>query len=405
MTTLLLAFVIMVILLYLILTVYLKCKMPFWSKQPVFHMYNLRYWVSPPGLISADLPLLNKYVDFLHINTWSLNEDPTALVTIICNFIKDNYIKNDAIKNDTITIYKPTKNNILAYLEASNHAGYVTVYQQPKLLFNKNVPESTVDEVLAVITARPLYVRFNKKKIAFPTYYVDNLCVHSAYRKKNLAANMIQTHYYNLRQRNKKIQTCLFKREGALNALVPLVTFTTYCMRISDVMAVCRDNCVLPPSLTLIDIGAGQLHLLTAFINSQLVKFACVILPDVTNIAHLIKTENVRVYALMECAQIVACYVFRLTELTYDGQRTCECIATLTAGGAVDIFRGGFGLACTALYHKGQYTQVLIEETAHTPLLFAKIPAPPALFRSPTAFFFYNYACYSIKNSEVLIIY
>jgi hypothetical protein len=63
---------------------------------------------------------------------------------------------------------------------------------------------------------------------------------------------------------------------------------------------------------------------------------------------------------------------------------------------------------------------VLIEDTAHTHILIEPILIEPILiepiliesvsnakikFTSPTAFFFYNYACYSYKKNDVLIIY
>ena len=92
---LILSFISLIISLYLIITLYLKCKMPFWSKQPVFHIYNLLYWLRPPGIINTDLPLINKYVDLFHIKTFSLtelSEKREALLTSICNFIKNNYI-------------------------------------------------------------------------------------------------------------------------------------------------------------------------------------------------------------------------------------------------------------------------------------------------------------------------
>ena len=90
------------------------------------------------------------------------------------------------------------------------------------------------EEIAAVITARPLTITLGKQK-PFQIYYVDNLCVRPDYRKKGLAPEMIQTLYYNLRQNNKKIQTCLFKREGELNAIVPLTTFTTYLYEILEI--------------------------------------------------------------------------------------------------------------------------------------------------------------------------
>ena len=396
----------LIIIIYFIFTVYLKCKMPFWSKQPVFHIYNLFYWCRPPGLICPDQPLINKYVDLFNIKTYPLiqDEERNALIKLVCNFIKNNYIHNkDNINNKSInnkSIYSPSENNITEYLTASNHISYYTVYQEQKLLFNKNVPETSIDDIIAVISARPLYVRFikSKQKTMFPTYYVDNLCVQPAYRKKNIASNMIQTHYYNLRKNNKRINTCLFKREGELNSIVPLVVFNTYCCYIKTV-----HNIIVPPNISLIEIGSSQLHLLVDFIKNQMSKFSCVILPDVTNITNLIKTKNLIVYALINKTngQIISCYVFRLINLSYDGQKTIECISTLSDC-IQELFINGFKMALLKL---SDYDLILIEDTANTNIIINSMPSNSIKFISPTAFFFYNYACYSIKKNEFLIIY
>ena len=412
-------FIALLIIFYLFLVLYLKCKMPFWSKQPVFHWYNLSYWLSgPPGLISKELPLINKYVDFFNIKTLSLsNDEPTDdSSTAMCEFIKDNYIAVGANANGvgtnanevgTNTIYAPTKTQILDYLLHSNHPSYFTVYQEPKLFCQPE--ESTSKDIVAVISARPLYVRLNKKslfgaeKTMFTTYYVDNLCVHPAYRKKGIASTMIQTHYYNLRRQNKQITTCLFKREGALNAIVPLVAFNTYCVSLAGLV-----NNLRAPQHTLIEIGINQLHLCMDFIKSQMTTFSCVILPDVTSLTHLLKTGNIKIYCLINAlgttSTIVACYIFRLLELTYDGKKTSECIATINSS-TVDLFHYGFHQACTILKEKQNISLLLMEETAHTGLLLTSTLKTLVQFTSPTAFFFYNYACYTLKGRECLIVY
>lgn len=46
----------------LIIGIY-KIKFPFWSKQPVFHFHNLKYWIIPPGIIQHKNPEKNKFYD------------------------------------------------------------------------------------------------------------------------------------------------------------------------------------------------------------------------------------------------------------------------------------------------------------------------------------------------------
>lgn len=397
----------LIISIYLIIAVYLKCTMPFWSKQPVFHIYNLFYWLKPPGLIAPEMPLISKYVDLLNIKTHKVDDEDErkTLFTSICNFIKDNYVKDKKYTN-----YLPTKNEIIEYLQASNHASYFTVYQQPKLLFNKNVPETTIDEIIGVISARPLYVRLKHKQLMFPTYYVDNLCVQPVYRKKNIASSMIATHYYNLRKENKHIKTCLFKREGDLNAIVPLITFNTYCIHTNYFT---HNLTILEPSVSLIVIGLEQIHLFVDFIKLNMHQFQCSILPDITNLTHLIKKGNIKVYCLVDQhsvgSTIITCYIFKISNTSYHGQRAVECISTVAACHNT-IFITGFALALQKLEME-HITLVLIEDTAHANKILYNVINNNTInnniikFISPTAFFFYNYACYSFNKNEVLIIY
>ena len=45
-----------IIVLFILIFLYVKMKFKFWSKQPVFHVYKLNYWLFPPGIINTKLP-------------------------------------------------------------------------------------------------------------------------------------------------------------------------------------------------------------------------------------------------------------------------------------------------------------------------------------------------------------
>ena len=66
---LLLYIIIALLLLYIFLVAYIKIKLRFWRTQPVFHIYNLSYWIKTPGIIEAGLPLTenNKYMNHINI--------------------------------------------------------------------------------------------------------------------------------------------------------------------------------------------------------------------------------------------------------------------------------------------------------------------------------------------------
>ena len=93
--------IILIVLVYLSFTAYLKYKLKFWLTQPVFHIYNLWYWMHPPGIISRDVPSITSitqkgaanYLNQYNIKTIKVEElADNILCDQICNFIKTNYI-------------------------------------------------------------------------------------------------------------------------------------------------------------------------------------------------------------------------------------------------------------------------------------------------------------------------
>ena len=79
-----------------------RLTIPFWSRQPVFHLHNLLYWINPPGIIEKDLKIDYKYYDstieFLEIDKLS---DKT--INDFHTFINDEYLPGQ------FETYKPTK--------------------------------------------------------------------------------------------------------------------------------------------------------------------------------------------------------------------------------------------------------------------------------------------------------
>ena len=44
--------------------VFIKIKYKFWAYQPVFHYYDLWYWIYQKGIINNHLPEANKFCNF-----------------------------------------------------------------------------------------------------------------------------------------------------------------------------------------------------------------------------------------------------------------------------------------------------------------------------------------------------
>jgi len=383
------------IVVYLFLMATIRIKMHFWHTQPVFHLYNLWYWLNPPGIINKEPPPVNKFVN-LSNNTLlqaPAEADPSnnQLTKQICQFICDYYITHES------AAYKPTEQDILAYLQCSNQPAFFNLYYETPLPFSTAAPT-----LAGIVSARLLNVTLHSK--TFGVYYIDNLCVQPGYRKKGIAPEMIQTMYYRISRVNPNVNAYLFKREGEINAIVPLVYYDTHVFDMTDF----RPQYVLNIAMKLIDIGLQQLNVFVTFIQDQLQNFDCIVLPDISNIMNLIKLGKIKIYGILLQGELIAVYVFRLLELSYAGKKATECITIVSACKTPDVLMAGFTMSWSKISALTHCQIVFIEGTAHShPVIKALMKTPSAVFsfKSPTAFFLYNYATYSIKNTKTLLLY
>jgi len=379
--------------LYIILAGYLRMKMHFWRTQPVFHIHNLKYWLNPPGTINTEPPPVNKFVN-LKNNTMVNVSDISQNSATICQFIGDYYVTHES------ATYKPSEEDILAYLQCSNQPAFFNIYKEDPLPFMGD------SAMLGVISARLLNVTLKKKKkaLAFPVYYIDNLCVNPGYRKKGIAPEMIQTLYYRISRAYPQVNAYLFKREGQLNAIVPLVTYETHVFDLGQF----KPDTLLTAAMTVIEMGPNQLNLFIAFIKEQTPQFDCVVLPDVSCVLHLIKLGKIKIYGILFKGELIAVYIFRLLELYYGEKKAAECITILSTDPKADTLVAGFHMSWEKIKTAAKCEIVFIEGTAHSSGVIQALHANRTvnrMFKSPTAFFLYNYASYSVKNSKTLLFY
>jgi hypothetical protein len=391
---------------YLIIAGLIRWKMNFWHTQPVFHLYNLNYWLKPPGFINKSPPPVNKFVNLINNKLITIDIDMPPKPSIehkqLCNFIKDYYVIHKS------ATYMPADDDIMAYLHCSNQPAFFNVYREPKLMFEKG--EALIStaaahhEIIGVASARVLNVLLRASALSFPVYYVDNLCVKPEYRKKGIPPQMIQTFYYNVARTNSKVNAYLFKREGQLNAIVPLVVFDTYCYEISQLQA----EYLLVAAMSIIEISPQQINLFINFVKEQTSSFECVILPDVSSLLNLIKLGKLKIYGILFNGGLIAAYVFRPLEMYYQTQKTIECILILSNCQTNEILIAGFTMSllkASAAAAAAPAALVLIEATAHSSAIIDYLKNTPCKFKNPTAFFLYNYACYTAPANKTVLLY
>ena len=288
--------------------IYIRLKFGFWAIQPVFHIYDIKYMINPPGIINDYLPEKNKYTNFKNIDTTIYTELTQIQKQRLVNLIQANYLQ----KGDNI--FLPRLENIAPYFIGHNDKSFVTFYNEPDFLIDLK-KGTTINEqkMVGLITSRPLYISINNgdSEAKFRAYYVDYLCVDKQYRKKGIAPQLIQTHHYNQRHINKSIVVSLFKREDELTGIVPMCVYSTYGFHVTT----WTKPLELSAEYKLVEVNQQNFHTLYDFIKSKCNKFDIVINTEVTNIIELIKTKNIFVNMIIADDAIVAVYFFRMRKI------------------------------------------------------------------------------------------
>jgi len=196
---------------YLLIFAFIKLRFRFWSAQPVFHLYNLFYWIWPCGIIEHGQPPKTKFYNG-KVVTKKFKDVSTEKKALFYTFIKSHFLNNKKEK------YNPPKFAVLDYFNAHNS-------------------DNTATKIVSAMTTRPLNAILNNNEVKVD--YVDFLCVHKNDRKKGLAQKIIYSHYYNARK-DSAGPVFLFKREGIINFIVPLTVhyFHTFLERLKRILNV-----------------------------------------------------------------------------------------------------------------------------------------------------------------------
>ena len=390
-----------VIALLLTLRIYLSITMPFWRTQPVFHFYDWMYWWRPPGIITHDVDMLNRHYNPINVRSFLVQEESDAETITVQRavFLLQRYF----LRHPTAT-YCPTRQQIAAYLLHNHEPSIVSVYEIPHMLTQRTDILGFHQQIIGMLTARPLWVR-RSDGLKFAVYFVDNLCVHPLWRKQHVASDLIHTHYTQQRQLNPKMAVSLFKREGTLTHIVPLVRFDSMLFRLEGhVIAV-----QLPAGFQCLPTSKSNMQDVFAFIKGQLTRFDWSILPDVANIIGLLKDNGYRIFTMRHVHQIFAVYIVRDHGLTIDGKPAMECVMCLKESSLVlETFYAGWMAAVHSLQTSDQIGHVWMESLGDTVALTTWLIRQRVLTlrdTSPTAFFFYNYATHTVAAEKCCAVY
>jgi hypothetical protein len=388
----------------LVIGAYIKIKFQFWALQPVFHVYDLKYYFYQ-GIIMNELPQKNKYCNFKNIETLTYSKNLTDhKISKFIHFIRKNYLQNKENK------FMPKKSNIIPYFEGHNNPCFFTFYNEDELLIDsKKSTPITSNKLISVMTSRPIHVAINKNKSNksgfFDAYYVDYLCVDKSHRKSGIAPQMIQTYEYNSRHLNKKIQINIFKREGELTGIVPICVYNTYGF---DMGGWVQPN-DLPANYSLIECGKTNLHHLLDFMKRETeTSFDICMTTETANLLALINAKNIFVYMVIEEDEVQCVYFYRRTNTFMEkGVEALCCIASIKNNNLNnDIFVHGYKVAFWKICASTKTLRYsVVEDISHNNAIIEnlKIRTTPAVV-CPCAYFFYNFAYPTMKSNRIFIV-
>ena len=381
--------------------IYIRLKYKFWVLQPVFHFYDIYYWFINVGIIRKELPEKNRYVNLKKIKTTTFeNLDETTLKKLVL-LIRLNYLRNNENKFD------PKKENIIPYFTGHNTKTYWSYFLEPDLLID-NKTGKTIEEnkIIGVITSRPLHVKINngRNDANFDVYYVDYLCVHKGWRKKNIAPQLIQTHEYNQSLNNRNICVSLFKREEELTGIIPLTVYKTHCFN----MRKWKIPEQLAPNSVVLTGDKQNIYYFYNFINETAQKWDILIYPEISNLIELVATKNIFVKMLVIDGDIEAIYIFKKTCTYIEKEKEIiSCIASINGTTlSTKEFIKGFKMALWSIIKEHNYFGYLvIEDISDNECIINNISINTyPLVVSPSAYFFYNFAYSPFKSEKCFII-
>jgi hypothetical protein len=388
------------ILLVCIFFISIRLKYRFWSIQPVFHYYDLYYWIFDIGIINYELPQKNKYTNFKNIQTFEIEQLTNKDIILFTLLVQQHYFINKENK------FYPKQENIINYFKGHNNPCYISFYSKPNILYETKTNNIIEDKkIIGVITSRPLNVSIIKsnKINNFSVYYVDYLCVDKYYRKQNIAPQLIQTHEYNQRHYNKNIVVSLFKREEELTGIIPLTIYKTYCYNISN----WSKSLELNPSIKLLKGDSQNIYYLYNFLKENIYKWSAIIIPEMSNILELIKSNNIFVRMLVYNNEIQSFYIFKKTCTYIEKEKEIiSCIASMKGSKLTNKeFINGFFVSLWSIKEENKdFKYLSIENISDNHILINSNMINNLIVVSSYAYYFYNFAYQPFDSSKVLII-
>lgn len=361
--------IILIYLSYVIYCVYYNLKYRFWRTQPVFHYYDLSYWIIPIGKIHTQIIPANnnKYYEPNKIITIPVPPDNdidnilSKYDIVSCfNLIKEHYL------NEKDIIYKPDVNDIKVYLKGHSNNSFISYFYETELLTNetydkygngeKREQENKINNISSIVQRpiiksvlimRPLNVVLNKT-YKFITNYVDFLCTGKKWRKKGITPKLINTTVYNTNKYNyenttninenttnineKIVNNYFFKNEDKKTNIVPFIVFKSYFYDVKYWKGYKYDDyreCITQEiKLSLITNDNINIFIRN-FEDTIKEKFKNTFTSSLNNIIDLINEKQLFIFCMMLKDEVIDWYFFKNSHMLYKEKHIYECIGSI----------------------------------------------------------------------------
>ena len=131
---------------YLLIFAFIKLRFRFWSVQPVFHLYNLFYWIWPCGIIEHGQPPKTKFYNG-KVLTKKFKDVSTEKKALFYTFIKSHFLNNKKEK------YNPPNFAVLDYFNAHNRISHLSLQFELLPTPNKGyLSDNTATKIVSAMT-------------------------------------------------------------------------------------------------------------------------------------------------------------------------------------------------------------------------------------------------------------
>lgn len=380
--------ILLIIFVYCLYYISFRLTVPFWSRQPVFHLHNILYWINPPGVIEKDLKIDYKYYDstieFLEINKLS---DKT--MNEFHKFINDEYLPGQ------FESYKPSKKAITSSLLNHNDKSYISLKYSFDVENNKFINK----KIIASMTTIPIICHINNKKMN--VVFTDFMCVAKKFRKKNIAANIIYTHNYNTRLKNHGA-IGMFKGEGKVTLVTPITIYNTY---LFDLSYWPKNPKFIANNIKLVLIDDTNFKILIHYLDYIKSQFECYFQVNIENLRGLIKEQIIYITIVLSDDKPYGCMMFRNSFTSYDNKNSLECYGSCFNMVSKTAIQYLFYNSLLMIKNKLDFNFIWIENISHNNKILDTIfkhHTPKA--RTTISYYFYNYANRPFLSKSVLLL-